>query len=157
MFIAFFLPWKLLFDVNAFHICDILLSNPNNISVDLISTGTHNDVFNIQPNTFLHKRIKIGKLWLLCKKPFLSQIDTHTRLFFIIKKNERNDEKDFVIYTESKKDLSVGQILNIFDLKYLIILYRHMKRTLRYCSNDTLTNTVNRLKLTIIFLIYCTF
>ena len=81
MFIAFFLPWKLLFDVNAFHICDILLSNPNNISVDLISTGTHNDVFNIQPNTFLHKRIKIGKLWLLCKKPFLSQIDTHTRLF----------------------------------------------------------------------------
>ena len=103
MFIAFFLPWKLLFDVNAFHICDILLSNPNNISVDLISTGTHNDVFNIQPNTFLHKRIKIGKLWLLCKKPFLSQIDTHTRLFFIIKENEKNDRKDFVIYAKSKR------------------------------------------------------
>ena len=128
MFIAFFLPWKLLFDVNAFHICDILLSNPNNISLDLISTGTHNDVFNIQPNTFLHKRIKIGKLWLLCKKSFLSKIDTHTRLFFIIKENERNDMKDFVIYAESKIDLTVGQILKIFDSKYLIEFYRQIKR-----------------------------
>ena len=142
MFIAFFLPWKLLYDVNAFHICDILLSNPNNISVDLISTGTHNDVFNIQPNTFLHKRIKIGKLWLLCKKPFLSQIDTHTRLFFIIKENEKNDRKDFVIYAESKRSKCWSNFENIWLKIYHNILHINERNNqlLRYCSKQWYIN-----------------
>ena len=83
MFIAFFLPWKLLFDVNAFHICDILLSNPNNISVDLISTGTHNDVFNIQPNTFLHKRNKNWKAMIIVQKIiFFSDRYSHSIIFY---------------------------------------------------------------------------
>ena len=82
MFIAFFLPWKLLFDVNAFHICDILLSNPNNISVDLISTGTHNDVFNIQPNTFLHKRIKLESYDYCAKTISFSDRYSHSIIFY---------------------------------------------------------------------------
>ena len=42
---------------------------------------------------------------IIVQKIIFSQIDTHTRLFFIIKENERNDMKDFVIYAESKKIL----------------------------------------------------
>ena len=63
---------------------------------------------------------------IIVQKPFLSQIDTHTRLFFIVKENERNDEKDFVIYAKSKRRSNSGSNFEIFDSKYLIEFYRQI-------------------------------
>ena len=98
---------------------------------------------------------------IIVQKPFLSQIDTHTWLFFIIKETERNDEKDFVIYAESKRSKYWSNFENIwFKIYHNILQINERNNQLWYfdivASNDTLTNTVNKLKFAVTFLLNCT-
>ena len=142
MFIAFFLPWKLLYDVNAFHICDILLSNPNNIFCWSDKYRHTQWCFQYTTQYLFTQKNKNRKAMIIVQKIIFSQIDTHTRLFFIIKENEKNDRKDFVIYAESKRSKCWSNFENMWFKIYHNILQINERNNqlLRYCSKQWYIN-----------------